>query len=140
MAMNEPILSHRKISVGSDRNFGIVFAVVFTLIGVLPSLHGGEIRWWALVIAAAFGVCAFFAPRLLQPLNRLWFRFGLLLHHVVNPVVMALVYYGAVVPMGLLLKAFGKDLLRLKREPEAASYWIMREPPAPPPGSMAKQF
>ena len=134
------MLSQVKVSIGSDRNFGIVFAVVFTLIGILPSLHDGEIRWWALVVAAAFGVCAFFAPRLLQPLNRLWFRFGLLLHHVINPVIMGFIYYGAVVPMGLLLKVLGKDLLRLKREPKVATYWIMREPPAPPAGSMAKQF
>ena len=81
-----------------------------------------------------------FAPRLLQPLNRLWFKLGLLLHHVVNPVIMALMFYGAMLPMALLLRWLGKDLLRLKREPEAQSYWIAREPPAPAPGSMSKQF
>ena len=80
------------------------------------------------------------APRLLHPLNRVWFALGLLLHHVVNPVVMALMFYGAILPMALLLRALGKDLLRLKREPQAASYWIAREPPAPAPDSMSKQF
>ena len=79
-------------------------------------------------------------PRVLAPLNIIWFRLGLLLHHVVNPVIMAVVYYGAVVPMGLLLKARGKDLLRLKRDPDATTYWIVRDPPGPAPGSMKQQF
>jgi hypothetical protein len=77
-------------------------------------------------------------PRVLHPLNRAWLALGLLLHHVVNPVIMALMLYGAILPMALLLQALGKDLLRLKREPQATSSWIPREPPAP--GSMSKQF
>ena len=138
-ATNEPIESHRKVTAGSDRSFGIVFAIVFMLIGFAPLTHG-EIRWWAVTVAAAFAFLAFVARVLLRPLNRLWFLFGLALHHVVNPIVMGFLYYGAVVPMGLLLRALGKDLLRLKRSDETASYWITREPPGPPPGSMSKQF
>jgi hypothetical protein len=137
---NEPIQTYRKTSVGSDRNFGILFAAVFALIALAPLYHGGPVRWWAVPICLLFLASAMFTPGLLRPLNRLWFRFGLVLHHVVNPVVMALLYYGAVVPTGLLVRTAGKDLLRLKFDKTAASYWISREQPAPPPGGMTKQF
>ena len=140
MAANEPVVSHRKVVAGSDRSFGLVFAGFFALVALLPLVHGGAMRWWALGVAAAFAGAALLAPRLLHPLNRLWFKLGLLLHHVVNPLVMAVMFYGAILPMALLLRVLGKDLLRLKREPAAASYWIAREPPAPAPGSMSKQF
>lgn len=127
--------------MGSERSFGLVFTVVFTVIGVWPWLFGGApVRLWALAVAILFLGLTFLAPKILSPLNRLWFRFGLLLHRVVNPIVMALIYYGAIVPTGLLLKAFGKDLLRLKRAPDAQTYWIAREPPGPERGSMSKQF
>ena len=140
MAANEPVVSHRKVVMGSNRSFGLVFAAFFALVALLPATHGAPVRWWALVVAAAFATIAFFIPRLLQPLNRVWFALGLLLHHVVNPVIMAVMFYGAILPMALLLRWRKKDLLRLKREPQAASYWIPREPPAPAPGSMSKQF
>ena len=140
MAANEPVVSHKKVVMGSNRSFGLVFAVFFVLVALLPMVHGGPMRWWALGIAAAFAAVGFFVPRLLQPLNWVWFKLGLLLHHVVNPVIMAAMFYGAMLPMAVLLRWLGKDLLRLKREPDSTSYWIPREPPAPTPGSMSKQF
>ncbi len=140
MAANEPVVSHRKVVAGSDRSFGLVFAAFFAIVALLPAIHGAPPRWWALGVAAAFAIIAFIAPRVLHPLNRAWLALGLLLHHVVNPVIMAIMFYGAILPMALLLRALGKDILRLKREPAAASYWIPREPPAPAPGSMNKQF
>jgi Saxitoxin biosynthesis operon protein SxtJ len=140
MADNEPIQSHRKVTVGTERNFGIVFAVVFSFIGLAPLYRSGYVRWWAIVICVVFLICAFIAPRLLRPLNILWFKFGLLLHHVVNPIIMGVLYFGAIVPMGLLVRVLGKDLLHLKFDKAAASYWILRDPPAPPPGNMTKQF
>lgn len=140
MSTNEPVQSHRKVTVGTERNFGIIFAVVFAIVGLAPLYRTGLVRWWAVAVGVAFLICAFVAPRLLRPLNLLWFKFGLLLHHVVNPIVMGVLYFGAVVPMGLLVRALGKDLLRLKIDKAAASYWIPRDPPAPPPGGMTKQF
>ncbi len=140
MATNEPVVSYRKAQIGSDRSFGLVFAGFFALVALLPLLHGGALRWWALIVAAAFAAVAFFIPRLLHPLNRLWFALGLLLHHVVNPVVMAAMFYGAIMPMAFLVRWLGKDLLRLKHDPQATSYWIVREPSGPASDSMRKQF
>jgi large-conductance mechanosensitive channel len=133
MASNEPIISHRKVTAGSNRSFGIVFAVVFALLGL--TVH---FAW--LAVAAAFAAVAFFAPAWLTPLNRLWFRFGMLLHHVVNPIMMGFLFFVVVVPIALLMRAFGKDPLRLRRDAQASTYWIAREPAGPAPGSMRKQF
>jgi hypothetical protein len=140
MTTNESTESHRKVTIGTERNFGIVFAILFVIVGLAPLYHGGAMRLWAVALGAAFLFCAFMAPRLLRPLNHLWFKFGLLLHHVVNPIIMGALYFGAVVPMGLLLRVLGKDLLRLKSDKAAVSYWIPRDPPAPRPGGMTKQF
>ncbi len=140
MSGEAPVSYGRKVTAGSERSFGIVFACVFALIGVVPWLLGHGLRLWALIVAAIFLAAAYLAPALLAPLNKLWFRFGMLLHHVVNPVIMALIFYGAVLPTGLLVRAMRKDLLRLKRDPRAESYWIKREPPGPAPDSMTRQF
>jgi hypothetical protein len=126
--------------MGSNRSFGLVFAGFFLVVALLPLVLGGAMRWWALALAAAFAAIALVAPRLLSPFNRAWYALGLVLHHVVNPLIMAVMFYGAILPMALLLRALGKDLLRLKRDPAAASYWIVREPPGPAAGSMSKQF
>lgn len=140
MTANEPINSHSKVTIGTERNFGTVFAIVFAILALLPLYHGNDLRWWAAAVSAAFLICAFFAPRLLRPLNKLWFKLGLVLHHVVNPIVMGVLYFGAVVPMGVFLRVLGKDLLRLKLDQAVDSYWIHRDAPAPPPGSMTRQF
>ena len=79
-------------------------------------------------------------PKILSPLNRLWFRFGLLLHHIVNPVVMALLFFTTVTPMALIMRLLGKDPLRRKFDPEADSYWIPRQPAGPAPETMKNQF
>ena len=99
------------VRTGPSGSFLLFF---FFLIAAVPALHGAAMRLWAFAVAAAFVAVAFLAPRVLQPLNLIWFKFGLLLHHVVNPVVMALMFYGAILPMAVLLRWVGKDLLRLK--------------------------
>jgi hypothetical protein len=91
-------------------------------------------------VAALFLAAALLRPAKLHPLNLIWLKFGLLLHRVVNPVIMALLFYGTVLPTGLVMRMLGKDLLRLKREPGADSYWIVRQPPGPAPETMKDQF
>lgn len=129
----------RPVKGGSDRAFGIVFAVVFTLIGLLPVLGGGLPSWWALLVAAAFLALALARPALLAPLNRLWLKFGLLLHRIVSPLIMGMLFYGVVTPVGLLMRATGKDPMQRRRDPSAESYWIVREP-GPAPETMKQQF
>jgi hypothetical protein len=129
-----------KIVAGSDRSFGIVMAAALAAVTALNVWHAGRMWPWTGGFSALFLAAALIRPEVLNPLNRLWLRFGLLLHHVVNPIVMALVFFGAVWPTGLVMRWMGRDLLRLKREPDAASYWIVRQPPGPSPETMKDQF
>lgn len=138
--MHENLSRSGDVKGSSNRAFGLVFAVVFLMIGCWPLFFGGAPRWWSLAVAAVFALAAFFAPGLLEKPNRLWLRFGLLLHRIVSPLALGLIFYLAVLPTGLLLRLFGKDLLRLRRDPGARSYWIERDPPGPPPDSLKNQF
>lgn len=124
----------------SLKNFGLTFTAVFALIGVAHVPFGGAPRIWALALSAAFLIVTFTAPGLLVPINRIWFRFGLLLHAIVNPLVLGVIYFGLLVPMALAMRAAGKQFLKLDRQPEAASYWIDRTPPGPEPASISRQF
>ena len=112
----------------------------FAVVSLLNAWHAGRMWPWTAGLAALFLIVALLRPAALNPLNRIWLKFGLLLHRIVNPVIMALVFYFAVLPTGLVLRAMGKDLLRLKREPGAATYWIVRAPPGPAPDTMKDQF
>jgi len=100
----------------------------------------GVIRVWAMIVAAFLGITALTMPRLLGPLNRLWFRIGELLHRAVNPLVMGLLYFLTVTPIGLLMRALGKTPLKLGFDKSADSYWISRTPPGPAPDTMKRQF
>lgn len=124
----------------SNRSFGIVFCVVFAVIGLFPLISGAVPRWWALAIAGLFLIAALAVPQLLAPLNWLWTRFGLLLHRIVNPLVMALLFFLVVTPIALMMRLFGKRPLHLNTDPDAASYWILRDPPGPQPETMKQQF
>jgi hypothetical protein len=124
----------------SIRAFGYVLAALFAIIGFGPLLKTGEIRPWALIVSLAFIVVTLLLPRILAPLLWVWTRIGLLLHKIMNPVFLGLIFYGAVAPTGLIMRALGKRPLQLNFEPAARSYWIDREPPGPPPQTMKKQF
>lgn len=138
--MHESLKDKDEVQVGSEKSFGVVFAVVFAIIALWPLVHGLQVHWWALIIAVAFLTAGYFAQPLLKPLNLLWFKFGLLLYKVVNPVVMALLYYLTVVPTGLAMRMCGKDPLLRNFDPAAKTYWIERDPPGPAPESMKDQF
>ena len=141
MTAADAIVSYKQTKVGSSRSFGFVFTGFFALLAVSPVvLRHGEPRLWAAALSLGFLIVTLAAPTLLQPLNMLWYRFGLVLHAIVNPIVMALIFVLTVIPIGLILRLCGKDVLRLKRDPSAASYWISRSPPGPEPGSLTKQF
>ena len=125
---------------GSDRSFGIVMTAVFTLISLLNWWHDGYWWRWTGGLAVLFLASALFFPAVLKPINRLWLIFGLLLHKLVSPIMMAFLFYSTVLPTGVIMRALGKDPLRLKWQPDANSYWIERIPPGPSPESMKDQF
>lgn len=124
----------------SDRSFGLVMAGFFGLIGFWPLLHRSDLRIWAIAVALGFLIAAIVCPGMLARANQLWMRFGALLHVIVSPVALAVVFYLTVVPIGLLMRLSGKDPLRLKPDPAARSYWIPRQPPGPDPKSLTNQF
>lgn len=111
----------------SERSFGLVFSAVFALIALGPLLNHGSARLWALPISALFLILAFAAPRALAVPNRLWMKLGKLLHMIVSPVIMSLLFVVAVVPTAVIIRLTGRDPLRLKFDNKAASYWQKRE-------------
>ena len=137
---HEDLAREDELNGSSDRVFGFTLAGVTSVVGAAKLWHGHAAGWLWLGAAAAFLVLALFWTAPLSPLNRIWMRFGLLLYKVVNPVVMALLFFVTVVPIGFAMRAIGRDALRLKRDKAAASYWILREPPGPSPETMKQQF
>lgn len=124
----------------SNRTFGLVLASFFALIVLLPVLRGHSPRLWPLPISAALLILALLAPAMLGPLNRAWTALAIVLQKITNPVVLGLCFYLIFTPFGWLLRRMGKDFLRLKFDPAAESYWLIRQPPGPPPESMSNQF
>ena len=141
MSTHERIDRHEEVVGSSDRSFGFVFAGVFTVLTLLK-LWRGWTDWgylW-LGLAIAFALAAAAAPSVLAPLNRIWLKIGLALHKVMTPLIMGLLFFLVVTPIGLIMRATGKDLLRLKRTGAEKSYWIDRTQPGPAPDMMKNQF
>jgi hypothetical protein len=126
------------VKISSERSFGLVFAAFFALLAAL-SLYQGGTRWYIwLPLAALFALLAYAAPRMLAPLNRLWAKFGHLLHTVTSPLLLAILF--CVTPIGFLMRLSGKDPMRRGFEPAENSYWIIRKPPGPSPETFKSQF
>ena len=123
----------------SDRSFGIVFAVALCVVAAIRYWRGHGVWEW-LAVAALFFALALIAPRALEPLNRAWLKLGRLLNRVTNPLVMGIIFFLAVTPTALILRAQRKLPLPLHPDPEARSYWIERNPPGPAPSTMKHQF
>ncbi len=136
---HDTINREHDVEMGSEKAFGITFAVVFCLLAFVPLLHHGGLWYWSFGVAAVFLALAYLRPGVLKPLNRGWFKFGLFLHKILSPVVMFVVFLLAIIPTGLIRKMLGKDTLRLKK-PDVDSYWITREPPGPDGRSYERQF
>lgn len=137
---HETLQRDESVPLSSNRSFGFVFVAVFLIVGLLPLISGGGIRVWSLVIAGVFLLAALVAPAVLTPLNRGWMRFGMLLHKIVSPLVLGIMFFGVVTPMGVVMRWMGKDLLRLRADPNAKSYWVNRTPPGPARDSFKHQF
>ena len=139
--MREHIPHHLASHEGSsDRSFGLVFTTFFLIVALWPLLHGHDMRLWAMGLAGVFLILALATPKLLAPLNHLWTCFGMLLHRIVSPVALGVLFYGVVTPTGLLMRLFGKGQLHLRLDKSAKSYWIERRPPGPTPESFKLPF
>jgi hypothetical protein len=140
MTAHEDFNRDEVVNPSSNRTFGMVLAVFFALIGLLPLLRGHPLRLWALPLSGIFLLAALVAPAMLAPLNRVWTALGALLHKITNPIILGVFFYLVFTPFGSLLRLLGKDFLRLKWVPDGESYWILRRPPGPPPEGMSNQF
>ncbi len=138
--LHEDIRRAHKVKGSSDRGFGIVFAVFFTVIGLIPLIGGGEVRIWSLAIAGAFLLVAILYPRLFAPANRYWTKFALFLSTITTPIIMGLMFFGGVTPIGFLMRLFGGDPLNRRIEKDRDSYWIERDVTVPEPGAMRNMF
>jgi hypothetical protein len=138
--MNNQRNDSSQTSTGSNRNFGFVFTAFFAVVGLAPVPAGNTARPVALVAAALFLLAALLAPSILGSLNRLWTRLGMGLHRFTSPVALWALLYLVITPIGLVLRLSGKDILRLRWEPSAESYWIPRDPPGPAAETMRNQF
>ena len=124
------------IKLGSNRSFGIVFSIVFLLIAIYPLINSDGLRVWSLIIAIIFLVLGLINSKILTPLNKLWFKFGILLGRIVSPVIMGLIFFLVVTPIALIMRIIGKDLLNLNFNKEK-SYWIEKNGPK---SKMKNQF
>ncbi len=138
--IHEDLTRRATVRMSSDRQFGLVVGFFLAAMALWPLLRHGRVREAVLGAAAVLLLAAVFTPSLLHPFNRVWTALGAALTRAVNPVAMAALFYLVFTPCGLLMRLMGKDPLRLRFDPRAASYWIERTPPGPPPESMTNQF
>ena len=120
----------------SNKNFGVVFFIVFLIIALYPLLNSGEIRIWSIAVSFLFLILAWINSQILTPLNKLWFKFGILLGKLISPIIMGIIFFLVVTPIGLIMRLLGKDLLNLKFN-ENKSYWIKKNDPK---SDMKNQF
>ena len=111
------------IKIGSNRSFGVVFFIVFLIIGLYPLINSNDIRIWSVLISSIFLVLGLVNSQLLTPLNKIWFKFGIFLGKIISPIVMGIIFFFVVTPTGILMRLFQKDLLNLKFN-KKKSYWI----------------
>ena len=125
----------------SDRSFGLLFAFIFLCVAGYGFVYDWSVQILVILVAASFilGIISLIIPHVLAPFNRAWMFLGHLLGKIVNPIVMGIIFFGLLTPVGILTRAFGRDVLRLKSR-KVDSWWIDRDPPGPEPDSFTNQF
>ncbi len=130
-------MNSNKIKIGSNKSFGIVFFLFFLIISLYPYfLNNSEIRIWSLILSFIFLILGLLNSSLLSPLNKIWFKFGIILGNIVSPIIMGLIFFIIVTPTALILKIFRKDILNLRKN-NSVTYWIKRSGPK---SKMKNQF
>ena len=127
---------YNNIKISSNRSFGVVFFIVFLLIALYPLLNNNEVRLWSLIISVLFLILGIVNSKILSPLNKIWFKFGLILGKIISPIIMGIIFFLVVTPIGFIMKLLGKDLINLKFNNEK-SYWIEKTGPK---SKMKNQF
>ena len=125
------------IKIGSNKSFGIVFFILFLLVSLYPLTINESIRYWSLIISVIFLILGLLNSNLLTPLNKIWFRFGILLGKLISPLIMLIIFFLVVTPIGLVMKIIKKDLLNLKFKKDKETYWIEKTEPK---SKMKNQF
>mgnify|MGYP001172264324 FL=1 len=125
-----------EIKISSNRSFGVVFFVVFLLIALYPLINNGEVRLWSLITSIIFLTLGILNSKFLNPFNKLWFKFGIILGKIVSPLIMGIIFFLVVTPTGLIMRLLRKDILSLKYN-QNKSYWIEKNGPK---SKMKNQF
>ena len=131
------MLIKSNIKISSNRNFGLVFFFIFLVVSIWPLTHNESPRIWSTIISLAFLILVLTRSKLLTPLNRLWAKFGIILGSIITPIVMGVVFFLVITPIGLVMKIIGKDLLSLKYDKKKETYWVKRDKPT---STMKQQF
>ena len=131
------MLIKSNIKISSNRNFGLVFFFIFLVVSIWPLTHNESPRIWSAIISLAFLILVLTRSKLLTPLNRLWAKFGIILGSIIAPIVMGVVFFLVVTPIGLFMKIIGKDLLSIKHDKKKETYWVKRDKPT---STMKQQF
>ena len=130
-------MKQKQIKISSNKSFGLVFFVIFIIIALWPLLNDGNIRIWSIIVSIIFLILGLLNSKILTPFNKLWMRLGALLGIIVSPIVMGVVYFGIITPIGLIMKLFGKDVLNLKLDKNKKTYWTLKKKI---PSKMKDQF
>ena len=126
-----------QIKISSNRSFGLLFFVVFLIVSLWPLINEDSIRIWSVIVSAVFLILGLVNSKLLTPLNLLWFKFGMILGSIISPIVMGIIFFLVVTPIGFILRILGKDLLNKKYDKKKETYWIKRDTSI---GTMKRQF
>ena len=113
------------IKIGSNRSFGIVFFIVFLIISLYPIIYNGDLRSWSLVVSLIFLILGLINSKILTPLNKLWFKFGIFLGKIISPLIMGIIFFLIVTPIGFFMRMLGRDLINLKYN-KSDTYWIKK--------------
>ena len=119
-------MDNKNIKISSNRSFGLVFFAFFLIISLWPLINDAEIRIWSLIISIIFLLLGLFNSKILTPLNKLWYKFGIILGKFVAPIVMGIVFFLVVTPTGIIMRLTGKNLLGLKKDIKKNTYWIKK--------------
>lgn len=137
---HESLQRNDAVGGSSNRTFGLTFGAVFLVLGLYPWVFGGHLRLWSFAVSSGFVLLSLLMPGVLGPFNKVWTGLGLALHKITSPILLGVIFFLVITPLGLLMRLLHKDILKLKMDRAAASYWVDRLPPGPKADTLENQF